>query len=190
MNGAMEGDEGLARRAQGGDATAFGTLAERHVAAARRAARSVLFDPDDADDAVQDGMLAAWRNIGGYDPGRPFRPWLLRIVVNAARDVARRRKVRRTEPLPMDRATDRAGPDTHTLRSELRRQLSEALATLPERQRTVAVLFEVEGYAHAEIAALLGMPEGTVRSDLFHARRRLRAALGAAVAPEKEASRS
>jgi RNA polymerase sigma-70 factor (ECF subfamily) len=59
----------------------------------------------------------------------------------------------------------------------LRARLDQALSSLPERQRLVVVLFEVEGYGHAEIGAMLGVPEGTARSDLFHARRRLRAAL-------------
>lgn len=186
MNSTNDPDEALAARARDGDSEAFGVLAARHVRSARRAAQSVLLNPDDADDAVQDGLLAAWRGIAGYDPERPFRPWLLRIVVNAARDFARRRRVRQTEQLPPERATGRPGPDVQAERAELRARLQQALATLPERQRTIAVLFEVEGYAHAEIAALLGMPEGTVRSDLFHARRRLRAILGPVTDTERQ----
>ena len=68
-------------------------------------------------------------------------------------------------------------PERETDRSLLRARLTEALAQLPERQRIAVTMFDAEGYAHAEIAALLGVPEGTVRSDVFHARRALRDAL-------------
>jgi RNA polymerase sigma-70 factor, ECF subfamily len=70
-----------------------------------------------------------------------------------------------------------ASPERFTERALLRARLDEALAELPERQRVAVTLFDAEGYAHAEIAALLEVPEGTVRSDVFHARRALRLAL-------------
>lgn len=163
--------------AAAGDAEAFGRLVEIHAPAARRAARAVLDNAEDADDAAQDGFLAAWRALGSYDPARPFRPWLMRIVLNAARDLRRRRRVRHTEPLPPQQATGAGGPDHDAGRALLRDRLGTALAALPERQRVAVTLFDAEGYAHAEIAELLGVPEGTVRSDVFHARRALRRAL-------------
>ena len=88
-------DAELARRASGGDGDAFGVLVERYGLPARRVARAVLGPGDDADDAVQDGFIAAWRAIDRFDPERSFRPWLTRIVANAALDLLRRRKVRR-----------------------------------------------------------------------------------------------
>ena len=167
-------DAELAARAAGGDADAFGALVERHAPAARRVARLFLRDGDDADDAVQDGLLSAWRALDRFDTKRPFRPWLLRIVLNAARDLRRRRVVRRTERVPETQASRTPGPDRETDRTLLRARLDAALAALPERQRVAVTLFDAEGYPHAEIAALLGVPEGTVRSDVFHARRALR----------------
>jgi len=167
-------DAELAAQAAGGDAEAFGQLVERYAPAARRLARLFLRDPDDADDAVQDGLLSAWRALDRFDLHRPFRPWLLRIVLNAARDLRRRGVVRRTEPVPESQASRIAGPDRETERTLLRARLDAALATLPERQRLAVTMFDAEGYPHAEIAALLGVPEGTVRSDVFHARRALR----------------
>lgn len=167
-------DAELAALAAGGDADAFGRLLERYAAAARRVARLFLRDADDADDAVQDGMLSAWRALDRFDTARPFRPWLLRIVLNSARDFRRRRMVRRTEQLPETQASRTPGPERETERRLLRARLDAALATLPERQRLAVTLFDAEGYPHAEIAALLGIPEGTVRSDVFHARRALR----------------
>ncbi|HEU5048894.1 MAG TPA: sigma-70 family RNA polymerase sigma factor [Gemmatimonadales bacterium] len=171
-------DTELAARATAGDDGAFGELVDRHGPAVRRAARVILGNEHDADDAAQDGFLAAWRAIGRYDRTRPFRPWLMRIVINAARDARRRGTVRRTEQLSPTAAAAGGGPDQHTDRALLREKLAAAMAALPERQRLAVLMFDAEGYPHAEIAATLGVPEGTVRSDVFHARRALRASLG------------
>ena len=90
-------DAELAVRAFAGDRDAF---VQRYAGQARRVARAVLGNEADADDAAQDGFLAALRNLGRYDPTRPFGPWLMRIVSNAATDRRRRRKVRMTEQVP------------------------------------------------------------------------------------------
>jgi RNA polymerase sigma-70 factor (ECF subfamily) len=103
--------------------------------------------------------------------------WLMRIVANAATDWHRRRKVRATEELPTTTPTSDAGPDSDTDRRAFLSALHDALVRLPERQRIAVVLFDVEGYQHAEIADILKVPQGTVRSDVFHARRTLREAL-------------
>jgi RNA polymerase sigma-70 factor (ECF subfamily) len=167
----------LVQRALGGDREAFGTLVERYAAQARRIARAVLHDPEDADDAAQDAFLAALTKLDRYDPLRPFGPWFLRIVANAATDRRRRRAVRRTEPLDPQLAAGSGRPDADAERRAFGERLLRALAELPTRRRLAVVLFDVEGYAHAEIAEILGVPEGTVRSDVFHARRRLRVLL-------------
>ncbi len=171
-------DAELARRAASGDGGAFGALVDRHAPAVRRAARALLGNEHDADDAAQDGLLAAWRAIDRYDPERPVRPGLMRIVLNAARDLQRRGVVRRTEPISPAEAAPGAGPDRDTDRALIRARIGAALAGLPERQRLAITMFDAEGYAHAEIADVLGIPEGTVRSDVFHARRSLREKLG------------
>jgi len=174
----QQNEADLVARALAGDRAAFGTLVERYAATARRVARAVLGDPDDADDAAQDGMLSALLKLEQYDPRRPFGPWLLRIVANAATDRRRRRTVRRVEPLDPGLVAGGVRPDRTAERRALAQRLREALAELPERRRVAVVLFDVEGYSHAEIADVLGIPEGTVRSEVFHARRRLRALLG------------
>src|SRR5881296_1005029 len=172
------GDEAaLVARALAGDRAAFGVLAERYAAPARRVARAVLDDPDDADDAAQDALLAALVKLQQYDSRRPFGPWLMRIVANAATDRRRRRQVRRAEALDAGLVGGGPRPDADAVRSELADHLRAALAELPPRRRTAVVLFDVEGYSHAEIAGILGIPEGTVRSEVFHARRRLRVLL-------------
>ena len=167
----------LVARVRAGDRAAFGALAERYAGVARRVARAVLGDPDDADDAAQDALLSALVKLDQYDPRRPFGPWLLRIVANAATDRRRRRTVRRAEQLDPALVAGGARPDATTERRALSARLRAALAELSHRRRMAVVLFDVEGYSHAEIAGILGIPEGTVRSEVFHARRRLRVLL-------------
>jgi RNA polymerase sigma-70 factor (ECF subfamily) len=172
------GDEAaLVVRARAGDRAAFGVLVQRYAAPARRVARAVLHDPDDADDAAQDALLSALVKLEQYDPRRAFGPWLMRIVANAATDRRRRRAVRRAELLEPNVAAGGPRPDVQAERRALAGRLREALAELPERRRLAVVLFDVEGYSHAEIAVILGIAEGTVRSEVFHARRRLRVLL-------------
>lgn len=170
-------DTALAAQAAAGDPEAFGELVSRHAPMARRVAFTVLANEQDADDAAQDGFLSAWQAIDRYDSRRAFRPWLMQIVVNAARDLRRRRKVRTTEPLEFVSAKSRDDPAREAGALDLGERLREALATLPERQRLAVVMFDAEGYPQAEIAATLGIPEGTVKSDVFHGRRALRKVL-------------
>lgn len=168
----------LIERARNGDAEAFGALVEIHAGFVRRLTRAVLHDRDDADDAAQDAFFSAWRARERFDPARAFQPWLGQIAINAARDLHRRRLIRRTDAIPESLPGKGSSPAAITEQADLRQRLNLALAELPERQRLALVLFEVEGYAHAEIGLLLGIPEGTARSEVFHARRRLRTILG------------
>ena len=174
---AAETDGELVARTLAGEQAAFGILVERYAASVRRVARAVLGDPDDADDAAQDALLAALVKLRQYDPRRPFGPWLMRIAANAATDRRRRRRVRRTEPLDRNVVAGGTLPDAETDRRVLGQRLRDALSQLPERRRVAVVLFDVEGYSHAEIGRVLGIPEGTVRSEVFHARRALRSLL-------------
>jgi RNA polymerase sigma-70 factor, ECF subfamily len=174
---AAETDGELVARAQAGDRNAFGVLVDRYARSVRRLARAVLNDPDDADDAAQDAFLTAMVKLKQFDPQRPFGPWLARIAVNTATDRRRRRAVRRAEPLEGHLRASGSLPDADADRRALGWRLRQALATLPERRRMAVVLFDVEGYTHAEIGEILGLPEGTVRSEVFHARRALRVLL-------------
>lgn len=167
----------LAARAVRGDSEAFGDLVALHAPMARRVAYTVLEDQEDADDAAQEGFLSAWQAIGRFDNKRAFRPWLMQIVVNAAKDLRRRRRVRTTDSLDHVSAASRDDPARDAGALDLGERLKAALATLPERQRLAVVMFDAEGFAQAEIAVLLGIPEGTVKSDVFHGRRALRKVL-------------
>jgi len=174
-------ESGLARAAQRGDADAYGRLVMTYAAIARRVAFGVLGNWDEADDVVQDAALAGWQAIDRFDTDRSFRPWFLRIVSNAALDQLRRRKVRDGDSLDETLPSRQAAPDVVTYRVMLGERIEAAMAGLPERQRVAVMLFDGEGYSHADIAAVLQVPEGTVRSYVFHARRALRKALAALV---------
>src|SRR5438477_11866269 len=140
--GSEADDRGLVAKTLAGDRAAFGELVERYAGQARRVARAVLGDPDDADDAAQDGFLSALVKLAQYDARRPFGPWLMRIVANAATDRRRRRSVRRAEPLVPELTGGSGGPDRDTERRALSERLRHALAALPERRRMAVVLFD------------------------------------------------
>ncbi len=167
-------DHALVRAARAGDDAAFGALVRRHQRRAYAVARAITVEHEDAEDAVQDAFLHAYRALGRFDSAYPFGAWLARIVANAALDLVRRRRVRVTEEIPAGAALPFRDPAEN---AELKSRLNGALAELPPRQRAVLVLHDVEGYRHAEIGVMLAMPEGTARSDLHHARATMRRAL-------------
>ncbi|MEQ1691579.1 MAG: sigma-70 family RNA polymerase sigma factor [Gemmatimonas sp.] len=168
-------ERALVLAAQDGDRTAFAGLVHRHQRRAYAVARAIVLSHDDAEDAVQEGFLHAFRALERFRPEQAFGAWLHRIVANAALDIARRRKVRDADELPETLSSPHRDPAEA---DELRSRLAQALGTLGDRQRSVIVLHDVEGYKHAEIGTLLGIPEGTARSDLHHARAHLRRLLG------------
>src|SRR3989442_15643758 len=106
----------LVARALAGDRAALGTLVEAYAGSVRRITRAILGDVDDAEDAAQDGLLAALVKLDRYDPARPFGPWLLRIAANAAIDRRRRRTVRQARGLGDDGAGGRPPPRARTQR--------------------------------------------------------------------------
>ncbi len=169
-----EEESALVARVLAGDHEALGQLVAPYVGSLRRVARAILGDVDDADDAAQDALLLALVKLDQFDRSRRFGPWLMRIVTNAAIDRRRRRRVRVAGGLDEEVADDDPLPDAETERVVLGERLEAALGQLPARYRTALVLFDVEGYSHGEIAEMLGVAPGTVRSAVFHARRRLR----------------
>jgi RNA polymerase sigma-70 factor (ECF subfamily) len=174
---AVLAERALVLAAQDGDARAFAGLVRLHQRRAYAVARAIVLTHEDAEDATQEGFLHAYRALDRFRPEQAFGAWLHRIVANAALDIARRRKVRDADELPETVASPRPMRDpAESL--ELRTRLREGLDRLSARQRSVIVLHDVEGFKHAEIGAMLGIPEGTARSDLHHARAALRRQLG------------
>ena len=171
-------------RAQRGDARAFAQLVEPHREIAFRVAYLITRNPADAEDALQDGLLKAWRALGRFRPNAPLRPWLLRIAANEARN--RRRGEGRREGLALRAAAASPGeaapsPEEAALAAERRRLLLDALEQLPERARLVLELRYLLGLSEDETAAALGIRRGTVKSRSARALERLREAHGARV---------
>ena len=160
--------------AQRGDQEAFGHLVRLHQRRAYAVTRAIVATHEDAEDAVQDGFLHAYRALDRFLPDQPFGAWLYRIMANAALDLVRRRKVRDADELTEAVALPFHDPGEA---DELQMRLNEAITHLTERQRSVIVLHDVEGFTHGEIGEMLGIPEGTARSDLHHARATLRGLL-------------
>ncbi|MCG8460730.1 MAG: sigma-70 family RNA polymerase sigma factor [Holophagales bacterium] len=175
----------LVERVLRGDTVAFGQLVERHMRRAYRVALGLVGRPEDAMDLSQDAFVRAFRARATLDPERPFYPWYYQILRRLCFNFLRDRKNRgakldgMTPWLVADaghRAT-REHPHEEARRAELRRRLAAAVETLPAGEREVLVLREYDDLRYREIAALLGIPEGTVMSRLYKARRRLAALL-------------
>jgi RNA polymerase sigma-70 factor, ECF subfamily len=182
----LESDARLVDRARAGDRSAFEKLVRRHLAPAHAVALAELADARDAEDAVQDSFVTALERLEDCRDGASFGPWLRQIVRNRSRTLRRREQVRTADPLETAAAAaSTASPAQEFERAQLRARLGSALATLTAVQRSVLLMHDLEGYRHREIAVELDLPEGTVRSHLFHARRALRRLLGEAPQPEQ-----
>ncbi|MET1058826.1 MAG: RNA polymerase sigma factor SigM [Nocardioides sp.] len=172
-----------------GDADAFGTLFTRHRDRLWAVALRTMGNPEDAADALQDGMISAFRRAGSFRGEAAVTTWLHRVVVNACLDRMRAAKVRAADPLPDDleeyagrgalstSASDVA-PDDAAVADERRRQVLDALATLPAEQRAALVLVDMEGYGVAEAAEILDCAVGTIKSRCARGRARLAPLLG------------
>ncbi|MEP6859542.1 MAG: RNA polymerase sigma factor [Deltaproteobacteria bacterium] len=164
----------LVTRARRGDASAFDQLVRRHLRAAFAVALAVLGRPADADDLAQDAFVIALERLADCrDPAR-FSGWLLQIVRNRALHALAKRKLR--DP------TDRVGePVAAPMLGDivLRERLLAALGELPQIQREIVLLHDLDGWSHAELAGALDLSEVNCRQHLFSARRALRASLAA-----------
>ncbi len=177
--------------ARAGDAEAFRALFTPDLDLAWRMALRITGEPASADDALQEGLISAYRALDRVEP-RNLRGWFVRIVQNAARDVGRRERRHPTiqiqtheeegggterrgaAELPAGRASDPAGVVEGR---ELAAQLRAALREIPEERRTAILLFDVDGYTYAEIAEITGSSLGTVKSRISRGREELRGLL-------------
>jgi RNA polymerase sigma-70 factor, ECF subfamily len=154
-------ERALVRAAQRGSSAAMEELFRIHWPRAHRAAWLVVHDAAAAEDVAQEAFLGAVRSLDRFDRRRPFGPWLHRIVVNRAIDYARAREVRRE--VPADAVAEAAGVVGSDAPSD---DVVGALARLAPEQRAVIVLRHLLGFTPGEIAAVLGVPRGTVNSRL------------------------
>jgi RNA polymerase sigma factor (sigma-70 family) len=168
----------LIRRAKRGDKHAYEELVHAYQGIAFRTAYVLAGNGADAEEAAQDGFVKAWRALGRFRDGAPFRPWLLQIVANEARN--RRRSAGRRAHLALRAATEHPSgdaapsPEAALLSAQQREALLAAVNELPEDQRSVITLRYFVGLSEQEVADTLDLPTGTVKSRTSRALERLR----------------
>ncbi|MHB9144588.1 MAG: RNA polymerase sigma factor [Symbiobacteriia bacterium] len=182
MNGvgmaAAADDNIIIERCQSGDLEAFATLYQREAPRALQTAYFITGNWADAEDSLQEAAVRAWRTIGRFIPGKPFRPWFLKFVTNEALRLRGRRPVTLLPEEDILPAAADEGPEASAERDDRHRLVLEALGTLDLNHRAPAVLFYYEGLSEAEVAEVLGIRQATVKSRLHTARQRLAAYLG------------
>jgi RNA polymerase sigma-70 factor (ECF subfamily) len=172
----VDPDDRLVRRAQRGDQGAFATLVDTHRHRLYTLAVRELGSAADAEDAVQETFIRAWRALPRFRAEATFSTWLYRICLNAVHD--QRARAARGGGVGLDELAEPADPRDSILEAELSGELQQALAGLDETYRTAVVLYDVLGRSYAEISEVLGVPEGTVKSRIFRGRTELARRLG------------
>ncbi len=175
-----DAEHALVERLQAADPTAIGEAYDLHHGAVRAFARRLVGDEHAAEDLVHDVFVALPKAVGRFRGDASLKTFLIAVAVNHARHHVRSASRRRAAVERMAREPEPAGgasPEHDLRRQRLAVALTRALDGLPLEQRTAFVLCEVEERPSPEVAAIIGVPEGTVRSRLFHAKRKLRAAL-------------
>lgn len=172
----------LIRKCKAGDARFYEPLVRAYEPPGLRLAIGMMGNLEDARDALQEAFIKTYQSLPRFDLKRPFGPWFFQILRNQCRDMLRSRKARFNletldEQLELRPADAEQGPERRRERATARDLLWRALERIGEEHREILVLKELEGFRYAEIAAILGIPEGTVASRLFHARRALKEAL-------------
>ncbi len=173
----------LIQAARQGDIESFNQLVLIYQDMAYTVAYRVMGERDAAADATQEAFIAAYRKLHQFRGDR-FKPWLMRIVTNACYDELRRRQRRPVASLDalheispvmgLQLHSQHETPEQHAQRSELAAAIQDCISDLPDNQRVIAVLSDVEGYPYQDIVSITGLPLGTVKSRLSRARTRLR----------------
>jgi RNA polymerase sigma-70 factor (ECF subfamily) len=181
-------DHELVRAVLDGDATAYRGLVERYQGRIYNVIYGMVRNREDARDLTQDAFVKAYKNLTRFRFGSSFYTWICRIGMNVAIDHLRKQKVRKAQEFDDGIATRGQGgvislahhrddPRRELHRKQLHALILAALDELPDEQRQVVVLREMEGMAYKEIAEVMDIPEGTVMSRLYYARKKLQAAL-------------
>ena len=171
---ALSEDAALAAACRSGDLRAYERLYTVYGARMKNLARNVLGNPMDAEDAVQETFLKVQRSIASFRGQSSFVTWTYRILINTCYD-ARRSRLRKKEVANDDsEQTPGLEPRAPGAHPSLRMALERALAKLTKHQRDVFLLYEVEGFRHAEIAGMLEMTETASKNTLFQAKKNLR----------------
>jgi RNA polymerase sigma-70 factor, ECF subfamily len=167
----------LVVRAQAGDQTAFRELYRQHSGRVYALCLRLTGDGQDAEERTQDVFVRLWDKLRSFRGDSAFSSWLHRLAVNVVLNERRTTGRRERRVMPAEDPDSVVGAQHATPlpdREGLSIDLERAIAELPDGAREVFVLFDIEGYGHAEIAALVGIAEGTSKAQLFRARRLLR----------------
>lgn len=172
----------LIRKCRAGDSRFYEPLVRAYEQPGLRLSLGMLGNLEDAKDALQNAFVKAFEALSRFDQQRPFGPWFFQILRNQCRDQLRSRKARfrleaLDERLELRPADPETGPERRRERASARELLWEALEKIGEEHREILILKELQGFRYGEIAAILEIPEGTVASRLYHARRALKEAL-------------
>ncbi|MGC3999882.1 MAG: sigma-70 family RNA polymerase sigma factor [Anaeromyxobacter sp.] len=187
----MEADDlALITRVKSGEQAAFRALVVRYQRKVYAVALGIVKDPDLAWDVSQEAFVRVHRSLESFKGESAFSTWLFRITSHLAIDAIRKERQSQKDDVDELREADLtdagegilstalgADPGANALRRELASKMEAALATLPEKHRTILVLRELEGLSYEELAEQLGIHKGTVMSRLFHARKKMQAAL-------------
>jgi RNA polymerase sigma-70 factor (ECF subfamily) len=165
-------DDALVNAARAGSSDAFGELVDRYRAPVVRLAYRLTRDPDEAKDIAQDAFLRAYRRLGDFHPDRPFSRWLFVIARNASLDALRRR--RRASNLSVEEPLPEPSPEDEAMRRSDADSVHRALGGLPDKYRIVLELYYIDELRYREIADVLDIPIGTVKTYISRAKRRLR----------------
>jgi RNA polymerase sigma factor (sigma-70 family) len=176
-------DQALVERARTGDVNAYEALVQQYQQLAFRVAYQVTGDAADAEDAAQEAFVNAYYALGRFRPGAPFKPWLCRIVANEARNrrVSAHRRTALAERAHRAQASGEAAPSPEAAAEagEFRATLVDTLARLRDDDRLILSYRLFFDFSEADMAEVLKVPKGTVKSRLSRALTRLRAALPA-----------
>lgn len=173
----------LILKCRSGDARFYEPLVRAYEPQGLRLALGMTGNPDDARDALQEAFVKAFQALESFDTDRAFGPWFFQILRNQCRDLLRSRKARFRVEVVDDGLLELKADSTpgssrrQRERAEAKRLLWKALERLSDEQREVLVLKELQGLRYQEIAAILDIPDGTVASRLFHARKALKETL-------------
>jgi len=171
-------DGALVASALGGNPDAFGTLVERYDRAVYHLAFRTLRDSEEARDVAQEAFFKAYRSLRTFKPGAKFSTWIFAITYHACCDRLARKKRYSNEEMP-DWADPAPGPEQTAIALDEASRLRAAIEALPEKYRTVVTLYHLQGRQYEEIAEVLELPMGTVKTHLFRAKEHLRRLLNA-----------
>lgn len=183
-----EGERAFIARAKQGDVEAFGELILQHEKIVYHVTLRMLRHEEDAKDISQEVFLKAFKNIGNFDERSAFSTWLYRIAVNTSIDEIRRRRGKQTDSLEQELESERGRmrkqvadgeetPEEHLLRQEKAAEIRQALDMLSPEHKAVLILRDIQGFSYEEIAEIIELPLGTVKSRISRARNQCKAEL-------------